>query len=958
MNAPRAAVALAALALVFAPSPAPADEVHSHRIVHLERGRGFALRSAGRIRQGILARELFRQALLMAARDELGLVTRDAWLGDPMPDEGLYPPLDLVASPKEDTLIELLRGFHPAQEVIASAPYRSDGGLDYNLLVAHLEEASRTRYAEWLREAGFEGVPHAWKPQAEAPEAVEALLRQMTFPAQFDAARRLHWLIRADGESPERLGALVRAYANLGVLSEIHWYPAHKVLKARALLYAHRLVARSKAPSAPAAWHRAYALSLAGLHRHALADLEAAERLAKPARAEAEQPPRPGWVGLIEALCRFQMDRLDPTRADEGHRQLARLLRVVAVEQSGAIWSSRRTHILQATTAAIEAMPECYRIHDTACANAGPRLGFRLTEAWPETWGRSIYARVADMPDLPPAARAVLSGLAGRGEVAPQREFAVRRRLIRALAEVPADADPGEPSWAALANLLAEASFLQVVRRANIQRNGLRVSPEGFLSASRPVWEDHRYRDYVESFAWDGRRRREALLRVIRIAPWGFESHAQKLCDDFHLEFPSARNDFQELGRQHLDDVARDLTCYLPIESERPAALARRILDVSPHCPAARAALIEHDWSGVEDKAVAWETECKAHACVQVALGCRYRALDRPDAAIRCFRAAIDAAPDVAFYVALAGVHLRQGDEARWQAVLEEFLQRPADELDHACAGCHLAETLMRACRFDEALPHAENAAASEAAWAMVTAARCHEALGHWKEAESLWRATSRRYREEAVLWYLFCKRTGQGDLQQARHLARHYVRSEDELGTDFNPAVAALFYRCEGEHQKALALAESRFAEFGRPLEGLRVAILAERLGDARRRDAALDEIATRGGRHGSHKPLIDLAAAIAEDLDAEEEDAIDLDEAERLAVLASDEDRRFFWQLLGDYFDLRNRPRRAIRCWKRCLAVRGRCEEAARTEAGMRLIARGHKPEVYLQEIYGEGE
>ena len=32
---------------------------------------------------GILARELFRQALLIAARDEMGLPTRDELLGDP-----------------------------------------------------------------------------------------------------------------------------------------------------------------------------------------------------------------------------------------------------------------------------------------------------------------------------------------------------------------------------------------------------------------------------------------------------------------------------------------------------------------------------------------------------------------------------------------------------------------------------------------------------------------------------------------------------------------------------------------------------------------------------------------------------------------------------------------------------------------------------------------------------------
>ncbi len=41
--------------------------------------------------RGFLVRELFRQALLISARDELGLVTRDAWLGDAIPERRADP---------------------------------------------------------------------------------------------------------------------------------------------------------------------------------------------------------------------------------------------------------------------------------------------------------------------------------------------------------------------------------------------------------------------------------------------------------------------------------------------------------------------------------------------------------------------------------------------------------------------------------------------------------------------------------------------------------------------------------------------------------------------------------------------------------------------------------------------------------------------------------------------------
>jgi hypothetical protein len=52
-------------------------------------------RSASHTDQGILTREILRQALLIAAREELGLVTRDAWLGDAAPDANSARPLDL-----------------------------------------------------------------------------------------------------------------------------------------------------------------------------------------------------------------------------------------------------------------------------------------------------------------------------------------------------------------------------------------------------------------------------------------------------------------------------------------------------------------------------------------------------------------------------------------------------------------------------------------------------------------------------------------------------------------------------------------------------------------------------------------------------------------------------------------------------------------------------------------------
>lgn len=87
------------------------------------------------------------------------------------------------------------------------------------------------------------------------PEEVGTLLEDLVFRSQFAAMRQLHGLIHRQGEGPCLLGALVRGYANLGVLTELYWAPAHKVFKSRALLHAQRMLTTGD-DERWARWHR------------------------------------------------------------------------------------------------------------------------------------------------------------------------------------------------------------------------------------------------------------------------------------------------------------------------------------------------------------------------------------------------------------------------------------------------------------------------------------------------------------------------------------------------------------------------------------------------------------------------------------------------------------------------------------------------------------------------------
>jgi hypothetical protein len=224
------------------------------------------------LKGGLLIREIARQAVLIAARDGLGLATRDSVLGEF--DAAQNPPglFHIKARARRLELhITLDRG-PPAERKIVWEKTISFGepkGMEYMTLITELEKLSRTDVVVVLKQVGFEGS-HAPPPsKASVPEEIEKHLNELNVIGQVAALRQLHARLQSAGESPALLGGLVRGYANLGVLTQHHWSVAHKAFKARALLYAERMVA--KAPASPAThWHRAYARALAGMPVRAL----------------------------------------------------------------------------------------------------------------------------------------------------------------------------------------------------------------------------------------------------------------------------------------------------------------------------------------------------------------------------------------------------------------------------------------------------------------------------------------------------------------------------------------------------------------------------------------------------------------------------------------------------------------------------------------------------------------
>jgi hypothetical protein len=143
---------------------------------------------------------------------------------------------------------------------------------------------------------------------------------------------------------------------------------------------------------------------------------------------------------------------------------------------------------------------------------------------------------------------------------------------------------------------------------------------------------------------------------------------------------------------------------------------------------------------------------------------------------------------------------------------------------------------------WDKAWPFAKTAAESGAQWAMTCAERCAEARGDWKEAGHYAEQVSRQYGPGAWFeWFLFCKRTGHGDVEAARASAEAYLQSADQRPDLAAPAPIGYFYWLCGDTQKAKTWFRNAYDQTPRYGTCLNMILIADEIGDTASRDEAL---------------------------------------------------------------------------------------------------------------------
>jgi tetratricopeptide (TPR) repeat protein len=800
-----------------------------------------------------LARELVRQAFLIAARDACGLLTRDAALREEISDApaARVAPFELfctVEFPKKlfDVCYTLSRK-DSAAEKLWEWKFRTD--IYSPAMITNLadiaEGLSRGKFKDVLKQEGLgKPVPPA-RDFAGVPRDAQEQLWEWNEIAVLSALRRIHAEIRAKGESPELLAGLAVGYANLGSLTEYYFSPAHKAFSARALLYAERLL-RETDGSAWALWHRAYVRAMVGLHNQGLSDIQAAKKL------EGRLPARhPFWTDDLDSFCQGKLRRMLEQAKTRDRRRLARYLNLQAV-----MYSSMNAVTIPASEAMLEECPDCLRAADALCATTqiGP-MRLVTGTAFP-LYSKTLRGRLPDVHGFPASlAKRLREAKPGaalqENEIEDEVDFRVQ--LVGDIkAETSSGRDASEPSLALLGQVIEETQFVQLVRRIQLEGYVWAIPTAQTVATYRPLCAHHRYAAFLDLYSREKVESFKAALSLKQaVDPSELGLVEAWFLNWLRYSYSGIATPWVTIAWCHADPVWSDEMSGIPQGIAGPPDDKKyngphmdMMWQTSSKLPAAYAIQVERNWKKAKFYAATVESDFAEDPIVMSALANRYFRLKQFDDAERCAKRKISSSPDYPIYETLAAIYKERGDMVKWKETLVKALDLPAMSLEQASIRDKIAHYHMNRKEWKEAVGFADAAAESYSAWSMMTACRCHEMLGEWAKAEALIRATSERYDSSATEWMLWCHRTGHGDANAADDCARKEFES---LGTSLAPLTlqrVGVYYLLKKEPEKALAVFKRAYEQAHNAYDAMHAATVADSLGKAADRDQLLSQI------------------------------------------------------------------------------------------------------------------
>jgi tetratricopeptide (TPR) repeat protein len=912
----------------FLPYTRPIENAHSNRLV----------------------RELVRQAILIAARDEMGLTTRDESLQEADPTQAIV--VHIMPMERGDEAGQWRLRLVAAEEGTQwETTFEIPGqGLErYGELAKRLEADSRGKMLEGLRACGVEGAPPA-VTEASLPGAeVEALLSRPDVVAQYGAVRMAHEAIAKRGETAEWLGVLVRGYANLALLTRHYWNSVPEAFTARAWLYAQRLVVKTD-HSDMALWHRAYALAWGGLLTHAAADLEEVERRREASGngREGSSTDPPAWVHLTQAFSRF--DRAAAQRVMDDSPLMRPWGVIVRFTLAHFDWNQPQ---LRADLREIASVcPSAYMVfsHWGDFSALTPDASPLETQLSPRYFSREAPRSVAMLPGLPIAVStltAKVSQLAdtsdaeGAPPLSPNDFSPLPMEIATQLRTESAGVAVGEPSWSCLATLLEEEQFLLVLRYLAALQRRSQLLPREVTDPLLPLVKGHRYAAYVEGYrfdfqlhgtdvinAWktlkvvDARPNMFLLLYGLRVLEFSSEP------DRIHS--PSQYSN----SPRTLHGVDEALSAGVTMGSLDASYITESVLEktraAAPHSSRSVHLAILGATDPEAEQLAEWEAQLTDNPAPWSDLAILYHRRGDRDAAVRCGQKSLALCPNSRAAWTLSNVYLEMGDAAQSESTLLQTLASIEGQSEQFAVRGMLASWYLERGLWNQALPHALACAEAGSQFGLYTASQITEALAQWKESERWIRQLAENYAEtHAAQWYFWCERTGRGDLETARKHAEKYLRVRVQLASR-EAAEDGTYQLLRGNRRSALAAFRRAWSLEPNLLHAFLVARLAGVWGDSSLRTEVLDGVKLTLAQPESHAAPNAVEADTAERavlalIRAPEITPETLQEIDPLLRSCDMRKRGELAYIVGQDLADRGRAEEALSYWRRALANPG---------------------------------
>lgn len=203
----------------------------------------------------------------------------------------------------------------------------------------------------------------------------------------------------------------------------------------------------------------------------------------------------------------------------------------------------------------------------------------------------------------------------------------------------------------------------------------------------------------------------------------------------------------------------------------------------------------------------------------------------------------------------------------------------------------------------------------------MNCAARCAEGEKDWEQAEAWYSRVTERYASSAwAVWYFFCKRTGQGDLEGARASVERYIASTADRPDLQTSEYFGYFYWLDGRTDKAREIFTGAYSKSTSISAALALAMILDDEKDAARRDDLLKELVAR------HKEKAPRSLAICQILldsifaPAAKGQPLDIAVLDRLIAAMPEEARGNADFFVGWFLRNHDHPQEARRYLRRC--------------------------------------